>query len=123
MSDFIQIWDEKTRNRKKKAELKRIRQSLKMIEEATMSNVEGLIESAAFHRVAIMELEQIIARDGYVDSYQNGANQKGLKKSSAVEIYDRMINTYLKIVKQLCDLMPSESAFDPGKELLDFIKR
>ena len=42
--------------------------------------VEKLIEDAAFMAVTLEETRQIIARDGVIEVYQNGENQKGIKK-------------------------------------------
>ena len=63
-----------------------------------------------------------IREKGFVEEYQNGANQFGVKKCSEVEIYNTMIKNYSSIVKQLVDLLPND-ARSGGDELLDFISR
>ena len=42
------------------------------------------MNSAAFMAVSMMELEHIINLKGYTEEYQNGANQRGIKKCSEV---------------------------------------
>ena len=55
-----------------------------------------------------ISLRQKIAEKGYTEEYQNGANQKGVKKSAEVEIYNTMIKNYMAVIKQLTDLVPKE---------------
>ena len=57
---------------------------------------------------SLYELRKTIDKKGYTEEYQNGANQKGVKKCSEVEIYNTMIKNYSAIVKQLTDLIPKE---------------
>ena len=59
---------------------------------------------------SLYELRKIIDDKGYTEEYQNGANQKGVKKCSEVEIYNTMIKNYSSIVKQLTDLLPKEQS-------------
>ena len=70
--------------------------------------VDPLLREAAFMAASLYELRQIINAKGYTEAYQNGANQKGIKKSSEVEIYNTMIKNYSAIMKQLTDLLPKD---------------
>lgn len=65
---------------------------------------ETLVAEAAFMGASLYELRQIINRKGYTEQYQNGANQKGVKKCSEVEVYNTMIKNYAAAVKQITDL-------------------
>lgn len=127
MADFEQIYSDKQRKSKIKKELKRLAEIFADIETNKKKTVEKLIEDAAFMAVTLEETRQIIARDGVIETYQNGENQKGVKKSSAVEVYDKMVNTYSRVIKQLCDLIPAKIEFtsdqeeDPAEELLAFV--
>ena len=117
------IYTEKERDKLIKAELKRLNGIFSDIDERRRKTVTKLIENAAFLFMALDELQKIIKRDGYIETYQNGANQKGLKKSSAVETYDKYLNSYSKIIKQLCDLLPQGALKeDPASEILKYIK-
>ena len=58
---------------------------------------------------SLCELREIINEKGYTEEYQNGANQKGIKKCSEVEIYNTMIKNYMSAIKQLTDLLPKET--------------
>ena len=116
MAEFEQIYSDKQRKTKIKKEQKRLQDIFKNLDTSKKKTVEKLIEDAAFMAVTLEETRQIIARDGIVETYQNGANQTGVKKSSAVEVYDKMVNTYSRVVKQLTDLIPERVIFDPEEE-------
>lgn len=129
MDENVQIYSEKQRKAKIKKEKKRLEEIFKNIETNRLKIVESLIADAAFQRVTLEETREIINRDGVIEVYQNGANQKGIKKSSAVEVYDKMVNTYSKIIKQLCDLLPEKVVWndpeqeedDPAEELMAYV--
>lgn len=129
MDENVQIYSEKQRKAKIKKEKKRLEDIFKNIETNRSKLVESLIADAAFQRVTLEETREIINRDGVIEVYQNGANQRGIKKSSAVEVYDKMVNTYSKIIKQLCDLLPEKVVWndheqeeeDPAEELMAYV--
>ena len=106
--------------KKKSKELNKLKRIFKDIEPGKRQTVEKLISNAAFMAESLDELQEIIREKGFVEEYQNGANQSGVKKCSEVEIYNTMIKNYSSIIKQLVDLLPND-ARSGGDELLDFI--
>jgi hypothetical protein len=66
-------------------------------------------------------LQAIINEKGVTVEYQNGANQWGTKQSPEIEVYNKIIANYLKIVKQLSDLIPQKQISE-SDELMNFIK-
>lgn len=80
----------------------------KKMDAKTQKATESLIDEAAFMAASLYELREIINKKGYTEEYQNGANQKGIKKSSEVEIYNALIKNYQNTIKQLTDLLPKE---------------
>lgn len=106
--------------KKKSKELNKLKKIFKEIEPGKRQTVEKLIANAAFMAESLDELQETIREKGFVEEYQNGANQHGIKKSSEVEIYNTMIKNYSSIIRQLVDLLPNESKTS-GDELLDFI--
>ena len=92
-----------------KAEKRKLGGIYKQLDKKTLKAVDSLIEQASFVAASLYELAAIINEKGYTEEYQNGANQKGVKKCSEVEIYNTMIKNYMSIVKQLTDLLPKES--------------
>ena len=51
------------------------------------------------------ELEKDISTDGYEQEYQNGANQKGMKKSAAAELHVSYSKNLFAVMKQLNDML------------------
>ena len=83
---------------------------------------EQLIEETAMYASTLQEINEIIARDGVVDFYQNGENQWGTKKSVAAELKPKYTATYQSLIRQLSDLLPTESEKDAAKEIMDFLQ-
>lgn len=85
-------------------------------------SVKVIIDRMAFLSVHLEEQEKIINRDGTVEEYQNGENQRGFKDSVATKVHDRMINDLLKSKKQLDDMKPNDgSRSDPAERILGFV--
>ena len=57
-------------------------------------------------RVALDDLQEIVSREGPVDSYQNGANQSGMKQSAAPQAYNQLVKNYSAVIKTLFGLLP-----------------
>lgn len=91
----------------------------------TKKATASLVDEAAFMAASLYELRKIIDEKGYTETYQNGANQKGTKKRSEVEIYLTMIKNYQTIVKQLTDLIPKDERVqktDDGDDFMLFLQ-
>ena len=113
---------EKTREEKVASEYRRISKTLKAIPEDKQNVAKKLIEEAAYLTQIIADARVEIDNKGIIELYQNGANQSGRKKNPAVEIYDRAVNSYSKIIKQLTDLLPDTvAAQSVGATLRAFI--
>lgn len=106
MANFENLYNETKRKAKIKKELKKLNEIFNNLDETTKNTIENLIQEAAFMAVTLEETRMIIARDGVIENYQNGKEQMGVKKSSAVEVYDKMVNTYARVIKQLTELLP-----------------
>lgn len=87
----------------------------------TKKATASLIDEAAFMAASLYELRKVINEKGYTEIYQNGANQKGIKKRSEVEIYLVMIKNYQTIVKQLTDLIPKDERIQKADDSDDFM--
>lgn len=117
---------EMTKEAKIKKEIKRYSQLFAGMDESKKQVASALIEKAAFMGVSLDELQEIIDGKGYVETYQNGANQSGYKKCSEVEIYNTMIKNYGTIIKQLNDMLPDSKVAETkraGEELAKFLAR
>ena len=91
-----------------KAEKRKLAGIYTRLDRKTKKSVDSLMDEAAFMSASLYELRKIIDEKGYTEEYQNGANQKGIKKCSEVEIYNTMIKNYASLIKQLTDLLPKE---------------
>ncbi len=100
---------EKTKEDRINQEKNKLNRMFKEIEEKKKKTVEKLVINAAFMAISLEDLQKIINEKGYTEEYQNGANQRGVKKCSEVEIYNTMIKNYSSVIKQLTDLLPKDT--------------
>ena len=87
-------------------EFSRIFKYFERLSENEKEILSPLIQNAAFMRVALDDLQEIIAKEGPVEAYQNGANQSGMKQSAALQAYNTLVKNYAAIIKRLTDLLP-----------------
>ncbi len=106
---------DKTKEQLINAEKRKLKKICDNLDEKVKKAVESLVEEAAFMAASLYELRKIIDEKGYTEEYQNGANQKGIKKCSEVELYNTMIKNYTSVVKQLTDLIPKEQQVKASK--------
>ncbi len=115
----------KNKEKRIKNEIKRLNELFNNMPKSTMDKVQSLIQNAAFMTVTLDELQKTINQKGVVEEYQNGANQKGFKKTVEVEIYNVMVKNQISIFKQLSELMPMDASKPQQQEdeLLKLLKR
>jgi len=89
-----------------KAEIKRLEKIFANIDKDKSDLCNQLIQNAAFMAVSLRDLQEQIKKDGWVEDYQNGANQKGRKTGSAAVLYTKLINNYRQTIGDLCKLLP-----------------
>ena len=66
----------------------------------------ALIDRAAFITVSLQDLEEQLNETGWIETYQNGENQYGLKKAAAADVHISLTKNLNAIMKQLLDLVP-----------------
>ena len=76
------------------------------LDENKLSTCFALIDRAAFITISLEDLEAELNRTGWVESYQNGENQFGVKKAAAAEVHISLTKNLNAIMKQLLDLVP-----------------
>jgi hypothetical protein len=101
-------------------EKKKLEGIIKDIPEDKKKLVEGLIADASFMAEQLEVLRTYIAKNGWSEEYQNGANQRGKKTSVEADMYVKVQKAYQSIIRQLNDFIPTETA-PKGDELLDFM--
>jgi hypothetical protein len=66
----------------------------------------ALIDRAAFITISLEDLEEQLNETGWVEEYQNGENQSGLKKAAAADVHISLTKNLNAIIKQLLELVP-----------------
>ena len=106
-----------------KANLDKFGKTKKLVEELPDSKRERaakLLIKLEFMNEEIDKLQAILKEKGWVEQYQNGANQFGLKKSSEGEVYMNLMKTYNSTLRSLNDMLPDDvSTQDELEQWLD----
>lgn len=89
-----------------KKETTRLKGVFKDLDANKLKTVDALIARAAYITVNLEDLEEQLNQNGWVEEYQNGRNQCGLKKSAAAEVHISLTKNLNAIMKQLLDLVP-----------------
>jgi len=84
-----------------KKELKRLEEIFSCLERNKFETMRGLIQTVAYLSVSARELEKIINENGYLEEYQNGEKQKGVKQSEYVKIYTAYCKQLVSAIKTL----------------------
>lgn len=114
---------EPTKDARISAEVTRLRGLFSDVDPDRLSSIEKLIDRAAFLTVTLEDLEQAIVENGPVSEYQNGENQWGTKRSPEADLHVAMFKNLASALKQLTDLLPSQSPRPAADPLLDFLKQ
>ena len=99
-----------------KREYRRLQKIFESAPEQKLELAGKLISRAAFLSVQCDRLERDIVENGYGETYQNGANQMGKKKSAAAELHVSYTKNLSSILKQLHDMLGGS---DGGGDLFD----
>jgi hypothetical protein len=89
-----------------KKEKERLLDIFKDLDENKLNTCAALIDRAAFITISLQDLEVQLNDTGWVETYQNGENQYGMKKSAAADVHISLTKNLNAIVKQLLELVP-----------------
>lgn len=89
-----------------KKEKKRLFNIFAGLEPNKLDTCQALIDRAAFITISLQDLEEQLNETGWVETYQNGENQSGLKKAAAADVHISLTKNLNAIVKQLLELVP-----------------
>jgi len=104
----------KTKEQRIKAERKRLEKLYAGLTPAKKALAEGLIESAAFKRVEMQDLQAFLEKEGWTEMFSQG-NQKPYARSRPEgDKYVSLDTAYQKAIKQLDALLPREEPQAPG---------
>ena len=84
----------------------RLAEIFKDLEKNKLDTCAALIDRAAFITVSLEDLEEQLNLTGWVEPYQNGEKQSGMKKAAAADVHISLTKNLNTIMKQLLDLVP-----------------
>ena len=87
-------------------EKNRLLDIFKDLEPNKLQTCHALIDRAAFITVSLQDLEEMLNETGWVEYYQNGENQSGIKKAAAADVHISLTKNLNAIIKQLLELVP-----------------
>lgn len=90
-----------------KKEQRRLQKLFADLDKNKLATCRALIERAAFITVSLEDLEAQLNETGWVEYYQNGENQSGMKKAAAADVHISLTKNLNAIMKQLLDLVPA----------------
>lgn len=102
------VEDREAREKRIKTEVKRLAAQFKDIDAKKKRITAGLIERAAFMRVALEELETDLNTFGFWEWFSQGDQEPYQRKRPCAEIYNQTNKNYQSIIKQLTDLLPRD---------------
>ena len=87
-------------------EEKRLQEIFAGLEENKLNTCKALITRAAFITISLEDLEVQLNETGWVEYYQNGEKQSGMKKAAAADVHISLTKNLNAIIKQLLELVP-----------------
>lgn len=105
-------------NTKIKKERERLLEIFQDLDANKLSAVQALIDRVAFITVNLQELEADLMVEGWVENYQNGANQNGVKKSAKAEVHISLTKNLNALTKQLLDIVPAAQRKSKLQEMM-----
>lgn len=89
-----------------KEEKERLAKIFDGLDKNKLDTCAALIDRAAFITISLQDLEEQLNLTGWVEEYQNGENQYGMKKSAAADVHISLTKNLNAIMKQLLELVP-----------------
>ena len=102
-------------------ELKRLKQTLKNVQEDRRPIAENLFEELAFMEKTMDSLKAQVNEEGPVSMFKQGA-QEFLREHPALTAYNKTLQRYNQTLKQLIDLLPKVEGNSEDDPLLAFVK-
>lgn len=83
----------------------RTKENVEKLPESKKERAQSLLNKIVFMERQLEKLQAQLKKTGWVEEYQNGENQSGVKKSAVGEAYNSLIKNYITAVKQLEDIL------------------
>lgn len=91
-----------------KAEEQRLQEIYAELSPAKKEIAQGLIQRAAFMRIEMEDLEEDLAKNGWVEKFQQGNQEPYNRARPQGQTYNAINGNYQKIIKQLDAMLPRE---------------
>lgn len=114
------FYDDLLREEKIKIEIRKLNKVIKNLPKEKKILCKPLIDNIAFNVIQTEELRELIKRDGYYETYQNGENQTGIKKSVASDLLVQIQKNYSMLLGRLEEIIPDGTS--GGDALEQFIR-
>lgn len=116
--------DDKKRKRLVSNEIKRLISIFNEVEGKKQRTIKGLIDEAAFMRVTLAELKEIIQEEGVIDEMPQG-EYSIIREHPALKSYNSTIQRYTTVTEKLLGLLPKDipKTNEDVAEFYDFFKQ
>ena len=104
---YVATKKETTKDERIKKEVRRLNRIYKDIDKDNKAIIEGLIQRAAYMRVALEDWEEDIIENGVTEMFTQSEKTEPYERERPVaRLYNTMNKNYQSIIKQLSDLVP-----------------
>jgi hypothetical protein len=108
---YVAIKKELSKDDRIKQEERRLKRIYKSIDKDKKAIIDGLIQRAAYMRVALEDWEKDIMDNGYIEMFTQSEKTDPYERERPVaRLYNTMNKNYQSIIKQLTDLFPKQVA-------------
>ena len=111
------------RNKRIKAEQKRISRLFIDMPPDEMQIVKNLIRRVAFMQITLEDCEEDIKEYGTTEMFSQNVACSYMRERPIVRTFNIMIKNYTSTIKQLLDMLPKGNAKVEEDELMKFIKK
>lgn len=105
----------------KKTGFEKSKEEMLNLSEGKRERALRLLEKAIFMEAEMNKLQNLLLEKGWTEGYQNGENQRGMKRSANADVYLTLTKNYLATMKQINDMIP-DSKNANNDELLEFLQ-
>ncbi|HGM1414578.1 TPA: hypothetical protein ACKOO3_003761 [Clostridioides difficile] len=119
---FKIIYEQLEKEKKIKQEVSRLKKNYKDLEKEKVKILDGLVNEAAFLKISLEETREILTKEGLTEIFKQG-KQEFERERLQVKIYLNFMKLYSSVMKQLIDIIPSNTKQEEEDELIEFIKK
>ncbi|HBF0066934.1 TPA: hypothetical protein KNK00_003736 [Clostridioides difficile] len=116
------IYEQLEKEKKIKQEVSRLKKNYKDLEKEKVKILDGLVNEAAFLKISLEETREILTKEGLTEIFKQG-KQEFERERLQVKIYLNFMKLYSSVMKQLIDIIPSNTKQEEKDELIEFIKK